>query len=206
VKKNVWVVTTAAVVIPWLALVAFMATVKDEPGAVEPFTMARLDDTMRVALGESTLKLTWVQTPSEKGGVVEIDPDGVTALYQPPDGFVGFDTFRYKVSDAGVSAETTVTVEVIPPLVANAGPDKRQPLAWNWAKRMRATNVVLDGSASSAVDAAIRWEYVSGPVYADPADSLRTVVTLTKRGLYTFRLIVFDPEESVTDTVAITVY
>ena len=167
--------------------------------AIEPMSMAQL-------VGGTSLRVNWVQNPSDHGGTVEIDSQGTGVFYTPGPAFEGIDTFRYTSIDTTngeISEETAVEVEVYENTTpaANAGDDRSLRLRWYEMFR----SVRLDGSGSLDIDGSIvKYEWGTTSYSPDPEDAVITRVRLRK-GWHVFTLRVQDNEGdwSAVDTVAI---
>jgi VCBS repeat-containing protein len=91
--------------------------VNDAPVAVDDvaYTDGSTPVTIEVLANDTdvdgdTLSVSGVDA-SESLGSVEIAPDGTSVTYTPPSGFLGSDTFRYKITDGELESDwATVTV------------------------------------------------------------------------------------------------
>lgn len=111
-----------------------VTAVNDAPVAVNDARTADEDSTDNLLTGllandnsgpgeNDTLTITALGTPSN-GGTVSIAAGGQSVNYTPATGFIGTETFTYTISDGGLTATATVTVEVEPATLPRARTDR----------------------------------------------------------------------------------
>ena len=148
--------------------------------------------------------LTAEATAAPENGTLSFD--GLTATYTPPAGWVGTDSFSYRVvdEDGGMSTENTVAVEI-----TNAAPavNANVPSSVGHDEQVR-----LDASATSDADGdslTYQWQLVNGPTIslanANTAVATFTAPRVDETSDATFLLTVSDGLETVQSQHTVTI-
>ncbi len=105
------------------------------------------------------------------------DTTSVTGLVQ------GVYVFQLSINGGSSTSQVTITVNPVPPPVADAGPTQTVVLP--------VPSITLDGSGSTGVITSYSWSFISGPVtptITTPTTVTTTVTGLIMQGTYVFQL------------------
>jgi hypothetical protein len=154
--------------------------------------------------------LTYIIVDQPTNGTVTVDGTGPTVTYVPNAGYLGSDSFTFKVNDgqvdSGVATVATTVVDNQAPRVTIDSPTvDTVAIPWNVGVLLEAT--VFDDTKPAP--ASIAWSQISGPATAtfESPNTADTAVNFPPNitGTYVLRLTAGDGVYSASDTVTIEV-
>jgi hypothetical protein len=153
--------------------------------------------------------LTYIIVDQPQYGTVTVNGTGPTVSYVPNAGYLGPDSFTFKVNDirddSNVATIETIVVANVGPSVAIDSPTRDTvAIPYNVGVLLEAT-VIDDGAPTPAT---ITWSKVSGPgaVTFESPNAADTAVNFNNvQGVYVLQLTADDGEYSASDTVTIEV-